>query len=109
MRAIIVGAGEVGQQMARILCHRMNDVVVIDLKEEVLEQLKDQLDIMTLRGNGATGRLLLKAGIEKTSLLLAVTENSEANILACNFANHFKVPQKIARIKSNEYLIFLMA
>ena len=103
MRAIIVGAGEVGKQIARVLCHRKNDVVVIDLNEMILENLRDNLDIMTITGNGATGRNLIRAGVEKASLLLAVTENSEANILTCNLANHFDVPKKIARIRSNEY------
>ena len=106
MRVIIIGAGEVGKQMARVLCSSQNDVIMIDLNELLLEQLKDQLDIMTIRGNGATGRCLIRADIEKADLLLAVTNNSEANILACTLAKRFQVSQKIARIRRNEYFDF---
>ena len=106
MRVIIVGAGEVGKQMARVLCSSKNDVIIIDYNEVLLEQIKDQLDVMTIRGNGATGRCLIKAGIEKAGMLLAVTNNSEANILACTLAKRFQVPKKIARIRSNEYFDF---
>ena len=106
MRVVIVGAGEVGKQMARVLCLSKNDVVMIDLNEVILEKVKDQLDIMTIRGNGATGRCLMRAGIEKAAILLAVTNNSEANILACTLAKRFQVPKKIARIRTNEYFDF---
>ena len=106
MRVIIVGAGEVGKQMARVLCSSKNDVIIIDFNEVLLEQIKDQIDVMTIRGNGATGRCLKKAGIEKAGMLLAVTNNSEANILACTLAKRFQVPKKIARIRTNEYFDF---
>lgn len=103
MRAIIVGAGEVGKQLARVLSDRKNDVVVIDTDEQLLEQLKDSYDIMTVPGNGAAARTLVKAGIDRAELLLAVTNNSEANIMACMVAKQFEVSRKIARIKSSEY------
>lgn len=103
MRAVIIGAGEVGKQLARVLCLRKNDVIVIDTDRAVLDQLKEEIDIMTVVGNGATGQILYKAGIGKANMLLAVTNNSEANILACTIARHFKVAEKIARIGSNEY------
>ena len=106
MRVIIIGAGEVGKQMARVLCSSKNDVIIIDLNEVILQELKDQLDIMTIRGNGATGRCLKRAGIEKAGMLLAVTNNSEANILACTLAKRFQVAKKIARIRTNEYFDF---
>ena len=103
MRVIIVGAGEVGKQVAKVLCYRKNDVVVVDLNAAVLEDLKTHLDIMTVVGNGATGRQLLRAGVEKAAMVLAVTDNNEANILTCWIAKKFNVATKIARIRSNEY------
>ncbi len=103
MRVIIVGAGEVGNQLAKVLCHRKNDVIIIDLDDKILEQLKNQLDVMTLTGNGAAGQILVKAGIDKADMLFAVTNNSEANILTCVVAKNYNVRKKIARIKTNEY------
>ena len=103
MRVVIVGAGAIGKQLSKVLCYWKNDVVLIDQKPVLLEEIKNELDIMTLTGNGASVQILLKAGIKKTDLLLAVSNNSEANILACNLAKFFNVPLKIARIRSAGY------
>jgi trk system potassium uptake protein TrkA len=103
MRAIIIGAGAAGQQLARILTQKKNDVVVIDTDEAPLARLRDNLDVMALAGNGATVRTLLEAGIEKTDILLAVGGNSEANLLACSLAGAFDVKTKIARVQSRSY------
>lgn len=103
MRVVILGAGEVGKQLARVLSIRKNDVVVVDSDAAVLEHLKEHIDVMTVVGNGAAARTLTRAGIDKADLFLAVTNNSEANILACGIAQRFKVPKKIARVRSGEY------
>jgi trk system potassium uptake protein TrkA len=100
MRVIIIGAGDVGQQMAQILCQMKNDVVVIDRNEALLEQLQERLDIMTVTGNGATPPALQQAGVDRTDLLLAVSNSSEANILACSVAAGFGVKTKIARVRT---------
>ncbi len=106
MRVVIIGAGEVGKQLARVLCFRQNDVVVVDTDATVLAELKDQLDIMTITGNGAAARCLAKAGIDKADIVFAVTSSSEANLLACSIAKHYHVERKIARIHTNEFFDF---
>jgi len=51
MRTVIVGAGEVGTSIARSLAPD-HDVVVIDIDADRAEQLKYDLDVMTLPGDG---------------------------------------------------------
>ncbi|MBI4863556.1 MAG: NAD-binding protein, partial [Candidatus Riflebacteria bacterium] len=103
MRAVIGGAGEVGRQMARVLSARRNDVTVVDTDETLLRGLKDELDVMTVTGNAAATGSLLRAGIKGADLLLAVTKNCEANILACSIAARFEVRRRIARVNHEEY------
>ena len=52
MRAIVVGAGVVGFDVAKLLSQAEHDVVVIDYDPEALSHINDKLDVMTVCGNG---------------------------------------------------------
>lgn len=103
MRIIIVGAGEVGFDVARMLSGEGHDVVVIERDEERLTAVRDRLDVMAVRGNGASGETLKEAGVERTDMLIAVTTVDEVNIIACMMADRLGVETTIARIRSDEY------
>ena len=104
MKAIIIGAGEVGFHTARVLtAERDNDVVLIDQSEAVCRRVQDQLDLIALQGSGTSPTLLKKAGIEGAGLLIAVTNSDEINILACAIAAQFRVRTKVARVSAPEY------
>ena len=48
MKAIIIGAGEVGFHTAKLLTVDNNDVVLIDESEEACQRVNEQLDLQTL-------------------------------------------------------------
>ena len=51
--------------------------------------------------------MLKKAGAEDADMLVAVTNSDESNMLACQVAySLFKTPTKIARIRSEQYIIY---
>ena len=103
MKAIIIGAGEVGFHIAKLLTAQHNDVVLIDESDDACNRVNEQLDLQTLRGSGASPRLLKTAGIEEASLLIAVTNSDEINMLACQIADRYKVSTKIARVSNPDY------
>ncbi len=105
MKIIILGAGQVGRTAAYHLSREeANDVTVIDLKEEVLRDLQDRLDIRTVSGNAASPRILEAAGIATTDILVALTNSDEVNMLACHIAwTLYRTPKKIARVRSADY------
>jgi trk system potassium uptake protein TrkA len=103
VRVVIIGAGDVGEEMARILCVQGNDVVVVDLDATLLERLHDSLDLMTVCGDGSKVRVQQRAQIEEADLLLAVTSMSAVNILACVVAKRFGVKRTIARVRSGDH------
>ncbi len=103
MHIIIVGAGQVGSFMASTLCTEGNNVVLVDTNEALLEDTQEHLDVMTINGNGARVNVLLKAGIDKADLLIAVATHSETNILSCQIAKHFKVNKTVCRVSSEDY------
>ena len=103
MKAIIIGAGEVGFHIAKLLTVQDNDVVLIDESTAACDRVNEQLDLQTLHGPGASPRLLKTAGIDEADLLIAVTNSDEINMLACQIADRYSVNTKIARVSSPDY------
>ncbi|MFQ6093139.1 MAG: Trk system potassium transporter TrkA [bacterium] len=103
MRIIVIGAGEVGFYIAQRLTAENHDVIVIERDEERRQLVQNQLDVLTVAGNGASARILKEAGIEKADLVIAATSIDEVNIIACMLAAQFGVSKKIARVRNPEY------
>ncbi len=103
MRAIIIGAGSAGRNLAARLCLERYDVVVVDRRAAPLHALEEQFDILTVAGNGASPRVLDQAGVEKADLLIAVTNSDEVNILACGYARSSGVAHRVARVTSDDF------
>jgi len=103
MRVLIIGAGAVGYHLARRLSEERHDVVVIEADAERARTLGEQLDILTVVGNGASLPVLERAGIAKTQLLLAVTSKDEVNLVSCLAASRMGVKFKVARVSDPEY------
>jgi len=57
MKIIIIGAGKVGSQIAQTLSAENHDVTIIDKREDIRQELDNNLDIMTVIGNGANVRI----------------------------------------------------
>lgn len=103
MRVIIVGAGEVGYQIAKFLSLEAIDVVVIDKDRSKLKRIIEELDVAVIEGEGGDPSALKEAGADKADILLAVTDKDETNMIACLLAKVFNIPRKIARIRNPEY------
>ena len=103
MKIFVIGAGEVGFHIAQRLTAENHDVVVIERDEDRRLLVQNQLDVLTIAGNGASAHVLKEAGIEKADLVIAATSIDEVNIIACMLASKFGVPKKIARVRNPEY------
>lgn len=105
MRVVICGAGQVGYGIAERLAAEQNDVSVIDTSPQLIQALRDTLDVRGFVGHGAYPDSLSQAGIEQADMLIAVTLYDEVNMVACQVAHSlFNVPTKIARIRAQNYL-----
>ena len=103
MKAIIVGAGEVGFQLSKVLLAEGYDVVAIDQSQSACNRLSETLDLMTLCGSGSAPSFLDTAGISNRDLLISVTNSDETNILASLIAKRCGVKNKIARVSNSTY------
>ncbi|MFH1862489.1 MAG: Trk system potassium transporter TrkA [bacterium] len=102
MKTIIIGAGEIGFHLAKELSREHHDVVIIEANSERLQRVSQNLDVLTLQGDGTRQKLLVEAGIKSADMLIAVSDSDQTNILACMIAREFGVKTKIARIRDHE-------
>jgi len=103
MRTVIIGAGEVGLNTARLLSHEGHSVVLVEKDEKLVEKTTEELDALVIAGNGANPKLLREAGIDRTDLLIAASSSDEVNIIACLAAKAQGVSRTVARIHNPDY------
>jgi trk system potassium uptake protein TrkA len=99
MRILIVGCGRVGAGLAQTMLLRGHSVVVVDKDPLAFERLGSGFKGQTVIGVGFDRNVLLKAGIERTDGLAAVTASDETNVLIGRIAQQiFRVPKVVARL-----------
>ena len=103
MHVIIVGAGEVGSSIAASLAG-MHDVVVVDTDPERVDAVTYSMDVLAIEGDGRTVETLEEAGIGEADMLIASTDDDDANIVTCGTADALADAFTIARVKSPQYL-----
>ena len=105
MNIIICGAGRVGFTIAKLLTEQNHSITVIDQSSEDIQKINESLDVKAIVGKATSPEILDRANTVDADMLIAVTRNDEINMLICQIAySLFKVPKKIARIRSQEYL-----
>ena len=104
MKIIIVGAGEVGFHLAKILSQERHDITVVDKNEQHLARVNEALDVMVIEGSGSQVGTLKKAGASDADMLIAVTSIDEVNLTACLFAGKLGTKKKIIRVSGPEFL-----
>ena len=101
MRVVVIGAGEVGYNIADILSNEGIDVVIIDKSGERLKEVSGNLDVQTIQGSGSSPEILRKAKLDQSDMVVAVTDSDETNMVACLLASvQSKGLVKIARIRN---------
>jgi trk system potassium uptake protein TrkA len=105
MNIIICGAGRVGFTIAKQLTEQNHSITIIDQSSEDIQKINDSLDVKAIVGKATMPSVLEKAHNDETDMIIAVTKNDEINMLICQIAySLFKIPKKIARIRSQDYL-----
>jgi trk system potassium uptake protein len=105
MYIIVVGAGEVGSYLARILVEEGHNVAVIEVDERLARALDADLDALVVHGSGVSHANLDRAGVARADLLLAVTAIDEVNLITCMTAvRRSKKIRTVARVREAAYL-----
>jgi len=105
VKVVICGAGQVGFNIARFLAGENADVTVVDQAPDLVQKVRDRLDVTGVVGFASHPEVLERAGARDADMLIAVTYSDEVNMVACQVGHSlFEVPLKIARVRSQAYL-----
>ncbi|AJF27837.1 Trk system potassium transporter TrkA [Haloarcula hispanica] len=99
MQVVIVGAGQVGLNIAASLSEN-HDVVVIDTSPEKVEQLTYSIDVLAIEGDGTSLETLQEASIAEADMLIASTDDDETNLVTCGTAKTVSDAFTIARVRN---------
>jgi trk system potassium uptake protein TrkA len=102
MYVIIVGGGNTGSYLAKLLLEGGHIVKVIEERPTVLEKIKGEIPPENiLPGDGSSPKVLEQAGVHKANVLAAVTGADETNLVITSLARfEFNVPRVIARLNN---------
>jgi trk system potassium uptake protein TrkA len=103
MKIIIVGSGKVGYTLAQQLSTEDHDITLVDNDADVLSHADDTLDVMCIKGNGASVEILKEANIGEADLLIAVTDGDELNMVCCVIGKKLGAKHTVARIRNTDY------
>ena len=104
MNVAIVGAGKLGLKVISALLGGDHSITVIDKDEEILSKISQQMDVLTVNGNGKSISLLKELGIGNFDFLLASTDRDEKNIVIASFAKKLGCTKVIARVRDPEHM-----
>ncbi len=102
MFVIIVGGGNTGSHLAKLLLDRGHVIKVIEERPAVLEKIKLEIPLDSIvAGDGSSPQVLESAGVLNANVLAAVTGSDETNLVITSLARfEFNVPRVIARINN---------
>ncbi len=104
MRILIVGAGEVGFQLANMLSREEHEVTVIESDEQRVLSIREKIDARIIHGSGTSSLTLEEGQIADSDLFIAVSSVDEVNIMSCLIAKEYGVNRCVARVLNNDYV-----
>jgi len=101
---MILGGSKAGFHAAKRLSRKYN-VKLIERDKDKCFELADQLrNAMVICGDGRDVELLEEEGIDEMDAFIAVTGNSETNIISCLVAKNHKVKRTISLVENIDYI-----
>ncbi len=101
---LIVGGGRIGRKAATKL-ENILDIKLVELNRKRSQWLANDLEhTLIINGDARDIELLKEEGISETDAFIAVTDNSETNILTCLHATKLGVKRTIALVENIDYI-----
>ncbi|MDC6365967.1 MULTISPECIES: Trk system potassium transporter TrkA [Flavobacteriaceae] len=101
---MILGGSKVGFKTARDLCTKKFNVKLIEKnKDKALDIADDLPHALVINGDGRNVELLDEESLESMDAFIAVTGNSETNIMSCLVAKSKKIKKTIAMVENMDY------
>lgn len=103
MKIVIVGAGDVGKYLCKVLSEDGHSVTLIESEDSTIADVEENLDIRVVKGNGASAKYLTLADAHTCDYLIAMTHHDQLNIVACAIGAKLGARKTIARVHDLVY------
>lgn len=102
---MVMGGGTTAVRVINTMPEYMNTKLIEKNEQrcEVLNDLFDSEDVLVINGDGRDMSLLVEEGIRSTQAFVALTDNTETNILACLSAKRMGVRKTVAMVENIDY------
>lgn len=102
---MVMGGGTTAVRVINTMPEYMNTKLIEKSEQrcEVLNDLFDSEDVLVINGDGRDMSLLVEEGIRSTQAFVALTDNTETNILACLSAKRMGVRKTVAMVENIDY------
>ncbi|MBU4013812.1 MAG: NAD-binding protein [Proteobacteria bacterium] len=104
MRAIVIGAGNVGIMVVKRLIEWKDEVILIEKDKDIAENLADKLDCTVINGDGSDPETLKKAQVEEADVIIALTDNDQSNIIIGLMARTFADIKTMIKITKPDFI-----
>ena len=103
---MILGGSPIGEMLAKQLANQIDTVKIIEMNRDKCMELSEKLpdNVIVVNGDGRNSDMLLEESIKEYDAFVAVTNNTETNILACVAAKRLGIPRTIAEVENLEYI-----
>jgi trk system potassium uptake protein TrkA len=103
LRVVIIGAGEVGFNLAKTLSNDDCDLTIIDIDSKKCQRITNSIDAHVIHGDGASQRILQDLDMGSVDYLLALSRIDEVNLVASKSASEMGAKKIICRLRNTEY------
>ncbi|MEN8798606.1 MAG: Trk system potassium transporter TrkA [Flavobacteriaceae bacterium] len=101
---MILGGSKVGFKAARDLCSKRFNVKLIEKNKDKAFEIADQIpNALVINGDGRNVELLEEESLDSMDAFIAVTGNSETNIMSCLVARSKGIKKTIALVENMDY------
>ncbi|WP_027124357.1 Trk system potassium transporter TrkA [Gelidibacter mesophilus] len=101
---MILGGSKIGHKTAKDLCAAKFNVKLVESDKDVAFEMADDLpNALVIHGDGRNVDLLEEENISNMDAFIAVTGNSETNIMSCLVAKSKGVKKTIALVENMDY------
>ena len=101
---MILGGSRIGEHVAEHIQNSANVKLILSDQDQI-KQLYDRLNnTLVIEGDGRDVDMLVREGISQMDAFVAVTNNSETNILSCLLAKKMGVKKTIAEVENMDYI-----
>jgi len=102
LRILVIGAGQVGSHLARILALQGNDVIIVEKDPEKCRTLRESMeaDVTVIEGDATDPELYEEIDLTTIDVVVATTNKDEVNLFVATLAKDYGVKRVVARARN---------